>query len=828
MNRPLRIASNVPTAAANVPARSDLLQRKCACGNRTSGGALCKDCGHPLQAKLSIGASSDPLEHEADRVANAVVFGQPSSINVSSMPAAVVQHDDARVQRTNEEKYHALQRKPATTLANSSPSDAAPPSVHDVLRSSGRPLDVPTRGFMELRFGRDFSGVRVHTDAAAGRSAREVNANAYTIGRDVVFGAGRFEPNTPAGRHLIAHELTHVVQQSSAPMLHRRTEIASEGPLVPIHRSATERIARDEQDAPSVGSAVGYVAVYLGADDSDEAYIDFHTRDGLFRYRLEEYGSLKPGEYQATVTVKGNDVNFSFAVKAAELFDFSYRIEAGQPNPKTFFSHQTSVTFTVTAEQAPPLRPKESGDKTAKEKEKETDPNAVYVTPEEAMRLCESGNMPGVKVFPFRGTRFGGAPITVFRDGSDIVAKSYVYVLGDKDFRAQTRTLPVRTFIGGVRLKPNEIVRVHTYEPRWYHLNITGSTSGDIEDEFCVTGEQMLRIGEMSDAAVKWNAVLTVIDAVTLIVPVGKLASFVAKPVLRSGTGVAAAIMLGLREAAPTALAGIGSRATTMIVEEQAVNQVASRAISQSTSHAVIEFSQRAISQAATRGVGEAAGDVGAGVAKQAFARTVTVTVIDAAGAKLVSTVTTPTGDAALDAAIDSAFAPTAAVSGTQIGSAAAGQGVVSVAPEIAAGFTQAQVVAFRRLLGKTFSHNDIAILEQVWNAAARPGDAAMLTAANSRYLFDLQRNRFWTRVAANPQARALFTDAGCEFSGGAPYYMLNGRRIVMTIDHVFERQTRPSLALTGSNLRMAFSRENSVVLRLLTQLDPFQRPPGL
>jgi hypothetical protein len=147
----------------------------------------------------------------------------------------------------------------------------------------------------------------------------------------------------------------------------------------------------------------------------------------------------------------------------------------------------------------------------------------------------------------------------------------------------------------------------------------------------------------------------------------------------------------------------------------------------------------------------------------------------------------------------------------------------VSVAPEVAAGFTQAQVQAFRRFVGRRFSDSDIGILQQLWDDAARAGDSAILNSSNSRYLFDLQRNRFWARVRATPAARALFEDAGCRFSGGAPYYMLNGRRITMTIDHVIERQTAPQLALTASNLRIAFSRENSVVLRLLNQLDPFQ-----
>jgi hypothetical protein len=150
------------------------------------------------------------------------------------------------------------------------------------------------------------------------------------------------------------------------------------------------------------------------------------------------------------------------------------------------------------------------------------------------------------------------------------------------------------------------------------------------------------------------------------------------------------------------------------------------------------------------------------------------------------------------------------------------GQGVVTTAPEVAAGFLRSQVAALRRILAKPFSHADISVLRQLWDDAARPGDAAILNQANSRNLFDLQRNRFWRRVAADPTARKLFTDAGCQFAGGAPYLVVRGDRIVVTIDHIVERQLNPQLALTASNLRLAFSRENSVVLRLLNQLDPF------
>jgi hypothetical protein len=92
----------------------------------------------------------------------------------------------------------------------------APPIVNEVLRAPGQPLDKRTRDDMKSRFGYDFSHVRVHTDARASDSASALHAAAYTLGHRIVFGADAFAPATPRGRRLLAHELTHVVQQQSA------------------------------------------------------------------------------------------------------------------------------------------------------------------------------------------------------------------------------------------------------------------------------------------------------------------------------------------------------------------------------------------------------------------------------------------------------------------------------------------------------------------------------------------------------------------------------------------------------------------------------------
>jgi hypothetical protein len=92
-------------------------------------------------------------------------------------------------------------------------------SVKDIVgHGGGQPLDDVVRSDMEGRFGQDFSGVRVHTDGQASESARSVNAHAYTVGNDIVFAGGRYEPGSSTGQRTLAHELTHVVQQRSGPV----------------------------------------------------------------------------------------------------------------------------------------------------------------------------------------------------------------------------------------------------------------------------------------------------------------------------------------------------------------------------------------------------------------------------------------------------------------------------------------------------------------------------------------------------------------------------------------------------------------------------------
>ena len=184
-----------------------LLQRKCACGNRTIDGDECTLCAKEkssLQRKLTIGASNDPLEQEADRISDQIL-ALPIHPPVNGAPS----HIQRYVGRATESAY------------------TAPASVDRVLASPGRPLEPALQQDMEHRFGHDFSRVRVHTGAAAEQSARDVSAHAYTVGHNLVFDSGRFASGTHEGRRLIAHELTHVVQQSGSDCYLARQSIGS-------------------------------------------------------------------------------------------------------------------------------------------------------------------------------------------------------------------------------------------------------------------------------------------------------------------------------------------------------------------------------------------------------------------------------------------------------------------------------------------------------------------------------------------------------------------------------------------------------------------------
>lgn len=187
-----------PAQCAVAAVSGPLLQRKCACGQHASGGE-CDEC---------------------------------------------------------KKKSKTLQR----SATNASEPKSVPPIVHDVLRSPGQPLDPVTRGVMESRFGRDFSPVRVHASGNAARSAQAVDALAYTVRNHIVFDQGQYAPMTADGNALIAHELTHVVQQSGDSESRDLSDL-SVAAQNDVHEVEARRAANDVTASHSANLNVGAARV---------------------------------------------------------------------------------------------------------------------------------------------------------------------------------------------------------------------------------------------------------------------------------------------------------------------------------------------------------------------------------------------------------------------------------------------------------------------------------------------------------------------------------------------------------------------------------------
>ncbi len=195
-----------PTSAipqASPPTR--LLQRACACGSKAGPGGACASCQRhkrPWQAKWRVNRPGDRWEQEAERVAHTLIAanqtGQLAHSGVEPRPHIPI-----------------VQRAPAGGLNAGAPVPEGVTAELSRLDGRGTPLPAASRAFFEPRLGHDFSQVRVHTDAPATQLAHRVGAEAFTTGQHIVFGAGRFQPETPSGRRLLAHELTHVVQQGA-------------------------------------------------------------------------------------------------------------------------------------------------------------------------------------------------------------------------------------------------------------------------------------------------------------------------------------------------------------------------------------------------------------------------------------------------------------------------------------------------------------------------------------------------------------------------------------------------------------------------------------
>lgn len=214
------------------PLDSATVQGKASCA---CGGGCPRCANHAVQPKLRVSSPGDQYEREADQVAE----------QVTRTPGAAAPNVSASAISDAKSVGH-LQAKGEGGAAAGREVDAAPEI--NALRGGGEPLSPGAREFFEPRFGRDFGHVRVHADARAAQSALSLNARAYTIGSDIVFGAGQFAPATQGGRRLLAHELTHTIQQRSSTTAHNGLHIARQPADQPAAELAKTEPAKTEPE----------------------------------------------------------------------------------------------------------------------------------------------------------------------------------------------------------------------------------------------------------------------------------------------------------------------------------------------------------------------------------------------------------------------------------------------------------------------------------------------------------------------------------------------------------------------------------------------------
>jgi hypothetical protein len=431
-------------------------------------------------SSIAVNQPGDAYEHEADRAADEVMGGGATKLGSSLSRVSLgtpLQRKCACGGECEECKKDKILQREAHA---GTPAAAAPPIVHDVLSGPGRQLDHGVRSFMESRFGYDFGAVRIFHDDAAANSARAVSANAYTVGEKIVFNRGRYAPESTTGRRLLAHELAHVVQQDggSRGLLQRDT-------------GEVELVEEEPKEIDTV------LMRAFRAADAKQWEVAARLANGLSPYEMKFFlGQYKDPELRSYLHIG--------AVNAAGVGDKSAIALATEGAYKAVKQKEAARYARELAKQNGTAPPVEDGTPA------DSAPPPRPLSVQEKKKRCESGETKGLMVFPLRLPRglwrISVAPISAERSGNDIVVHQPVNgVLGDPMFHREVKTLPLNTFLGGVHLAPDDIVRVRLYD--------------DNERVICASGEQMLNLSKASDTAVLLSILGTVLDAASVMAP---------------------------------------------------------------------------------------------------------------------------------------------------------------------------------------------------------------------------------------------------------------------------------------------------------------------
>jgi hypothetical protein len=280
-----------------MPVRTGFLQRKCVCGGSSGGGGVCAEC-----------------------------------------------------------RKGQLQRR----AADQAEPSAVPPIVNDVLRSPGQSLDAATRAFMEPRFGHDFSQVRVHTGSKAAESALAVNALAFTVGREVVFGAGQYAPHSPAGRRLLAHELAHTAQQdgegsafafettpsaSAEQEAEAAAQTVSQGGIFHSAHRAPAQIARQERpDAAQTHAPAAVAPQPMNRAEFDKIMKDRYRVTSIRTGAIQDQPHMNQNQWKAWDPGSSSEV-YNWIVEAFVNFEKSF---GGLPDVKEIIFLDTEYVGSTT------------------------------------------------------------------------------------------------------------------------------------------------------------------------------------------------------------------------------------------------------------------------------------------------------------------------------------------------------------------------------------------------------------------------------------------------------------------------------------------------
>jgi len=223
----------------------------------------------PIQLKLSVGAVNDPLEHEADAMADKVMRAPETSLVQPEQSCSSCDYDDQHIHL----KPLANQITPFIQAKSDSPgpvSDLVSGRINST-RGKGSAIDRDTKSFMESRFGADFSKVNIHYNDESAQLSTALNAKAFTVSNDIYFNSSQYQPETSTGRHLLAHELTHTIQQSGSKRADNATTIrrSPESDAKALSQKLHDALTAAKVDEPAVLTLLGS----LGRDPAKAALL---------------------------------------------------------------------------------------------------------------------------------------------------------------------------------------------------------------------------------------------------------------------------------------------------------------------------------------------------------------------------------------------------------------------------------------------------------------------------------------------------------------------------------------------------------------------------